>query len=51
MLSETTDTFLQKESCCFVKGKYKDVIRMVYDDLLMLVLSTRDVQKVIRSCS
>ena len=43
MLNEKIDTFLSREICCFEKGKYKDVIRMVYEDILMMGVSTRNV--------
>ena len=48
MKSMSNEAFLNREICCFEKGKYKDVIRMVYDDLLMLGVSTRKVERVIR---
>ena len=48
MLNEKIDTFLSREICCFEKGKYNDVIRMVYEDILMMGVSTRNVEKVIR---
>ena len=48
MLNEKIDTFLSREICCFEKGKYKYVIRMVYEDILMMGVSTRNVEKVIR---
>ena len=48
MLNEKIDTILNREICCFGKGKYKDVIRMVYEDILMMGVSTRNVERVIR---
>ena len=48
MLNEKIDTFLNREICCFEKRKYKDVTRMVYDDILMMGVSTRNVERVIR---
>ena len=48
MLNETIDGLLNREIFCFEEGKYKDVIRMVYEDLLMLVVSKGNVEKVIR---
>ena len=48
MLNEKIDTFLSREICCFEKGRYKDVIRMVYEDILMMGVSTRNVERVIR---
>ena len=48
MLNEKIDTFLSREICCFEKGRYKDVMRMVYEDILMMGVSTRNVERVIR---
>ena len=35
MLNEKIDTLLSREICCFEKGKYNNVIRMVYEDILI----------------
>ena len=48
MLNEKIDTFLNRGICCFEKHKYKDVIQIVYDDILMMGVSTRNVERVIR---
>ena len=48
MLNKTIDALLNREIFCFEEGKYKDVIRMAYEDLLMLVVSKGNVKKVIR---
>ena len=39
ILNEKIDTFLNREICCFEKGKYEDVIRIVYEDILIMAVS------------
>ena len=48
MLTKKIDTFLSREICCFEKVKYKNVIRMLYKDILMMGVSTRNAERVIR---
>ena len=47
-LEEKIQSFLNKDINVFQKGSYNDDIRMVYEDLLCMGLSTRNVEKVIR---
>ena len=47
-LEEKLDIFMKKEVSFFHNGKYDDSIPAVYQDLLCMGLSTRNVQKVIK---
>ena len=51
MLNETNDPFFNRVICCFEKGRYKDVMKMVYEDLLMMGVSTKNIEKVITTFS
>ena len=51
ILNDKFDIFLNREICCFEKGKYKDVIRIVYEDILMMAVTTRNVERVVRLVS
>ena len=49
MLEENIDSFLkEKEIKVYENGHYNDNIRAVYEDLLVLGISTRNVEEVIR---
>ena len=47
-LEEKINEFMTQEISVFKNGMYNDSVRMVYEDLLCMGLSTRNVEKVIR---
>ena len=47
MLTEKIYTFLSREICCFENVRLKNVIRMLYKDILMMGVSTRIAEGVI----
>ena len=47
-LEEKIEEFATQNISFFEKNKYSDIIRMVYEDILCMGLSTRNVEKVIK---
>ena len=47
-MEEKIEEFTTQKISFFEKNKYSDIIRMVYEDILCMGLSTRNVEKVIK---
>ena len=47
-LEEKIEEFTTQKISFFEKNKYSDIIRMVYEDILCMDLSTRNVEKIIK---